>query len=131
MKVRWTSESVRFRITPGELGRLRAGESVSTRLRVPGGSWEATVTPGGGPTALRGAGPGALTLHLAVSDLERLRDPDAEGVYFRPPGGEAPVRYFIEKDFPCAHPRPAEAREDAETFDPPPGFAERHKTIRA
>ena len=35
-------------------------------------------------------------------------------------------RYFIEKDFPCAHPRPAEAMEaPSECFAVPVGFAGR------
>jgi hypothetical protein len=130
MKVRWTSESIRFRITPGELDQLRAGEGIRTLLRVPGGSWQAAIVPAtqGTPTALCGAGPGSFTVSLASPDLDRLCDPTAEGVYFCTPDEETPVRYFIEKDFPCVHPRPVEAPEETETFAPPPGFAERHKT---
>ena len=130
MKVRWTPESIRFRITPGELEQLRAGQGVTSVLRIPGGSWQATITPAipDAPTTLGGAEPGNITLSLSAADLARLSDPVNEGVYFRTPDDEPPVRYFIEKDFPCVHPRPKEAQEETETFAPPHGFAERHRT---
>jgi hypothetical protein len=46
-------------------------------------------------------------------------------VYFQT-ADSAPFRYFIEKDFPCVHPRAAEALEPrTETFPPPPDFEAR------
>jgi hypothetical protein len=40
-----------------------------------------------------------------------------------------PIRYFVEKDFPCVHPRPVDAMgEPSETFAPPPGFGVRKAT---
>jgi hypothetical protein len=137
MKVRWTAGSVRFRITPGELASLAAGEAVSVSLPLPGSAagWRATLRPetDGSPTCLCGDGDGRLVLHLAAADIARLSDPAAEGVYFRGPLGDGEpdgMRFFVEKDFPCAHPRPPEtAEEDASgTFAPPPGFVERHRT---
>jgi hypothetical protein len=36
------------------------------------------------------------------------------------------TRYFVEKDFPCAHPRTGDAMEKpSETFKPPAGFEAR------
>ena len=64
-----------------------------------------------------------MLLALSAADRARLAAPDAEGVYFQSPGG---LRYVIEKDFPCVHPRGAEAREPVtETFQPPPDFERR------
>jgi hypothetical protein len=43
-------------------------------------------------------------------------------VYF----SDSSLRYYIEKDFPCLHPRPAEASESTtETFEAPSDFAQR------
>lgn len=67
-----------------------------------------------------------IAVALAAVDVRRLAQPDLEGVYFRT---EAPedVDWFVEKDFPCAHPRPPGVREElTDSFDAPPRFAERH-----
>jgi hypothetical protein len=93
-----------------------------------GGHWSARIAPGAATTCLTLEG-GHLRLFLADDDRERLAAPDAEGVYFSAEANGAALRYFIEKDFPCAHPRPPAAREpDTETFAPPEGFKERHRT---
>lgn len=124
MKIRWTQGSVRFRISPTELERLERGETVIETLSPPGvGRWSAALGPGAQTSiALDGS---ALRLSLADADRDRLTAPDAEGVYFHT-AGAAPMRYYVEKDFPCAHPRAAEAQEPAgETFAPPDDFEAR------
>jgi hypothetical protein len=130
MKVRWTAESVRFRITPTELGQLERGEPIQTILALPGGGWTATVRPEpNSETHLCGENPGSLTLYLSRVDVACLADPSTEGVYFRSPLAAEPegLRYYIEKDFPCIHPRPIEAEEQTETFAAPLDFAERER----
>jgi hypothetical protein len=130
VKVRWTEGSIRFRITPTELSRLREGEAVMTALSLPGGGgWRAAI--GIGPaTEIHAAGP-AVRLTLSAADFARLSAPDTEGVYFEAAGGGARLRYYVEKDFPCAHPGATEAKEPStETFAAPPGFKERHATLR-
>ena len=112
MKIRWTTESVRFRITPTELEMLRRGEPVRACLPLPGG-WTAGLYPGERDTHLD-ASAGELRLLLCQDDVRRLDAPETEGVYFQRP--ENGLRYYIEKDFPCEHPRPSEALETAETF---------------
>lgn len=124
MKIRWTRGSVRFRITPTELESLQRGEAVEECLSLPGGpAWRATIAPAPSPASRLSGDSGALSLSLAAADLARLGDPSAEGVYF----AEGDLRYFIEKDFPCVHPRPVEVQETTETFAPPAGFADRHR----
>ncbi|MDX1933226.1 MAG: hypothetical protein SFU56_11520 [Capsulimonadales bacterium] len=131
MKVRWTEGSVRFRITPTELEQLRSGAAVRVTLRVPGGKWEATVAPSAsdGASDLSADGEGGLRMTLGRPDLDRLCAPETEGVYFGTSEGEIPLRFFIEKDFPCVHPRPSEAQEESETFAPPSGFKDRHRPV--
>lgn len=59
---------------------------------------------------------GVVTLLLAESDRDRLAAPETEGVYFRRED-DPPLTYYVEKDFPCLHPRPADAQEiPSETF---------------
>lgn len=120
--MRWMRDSLRLRITPSEFEALLRGAACVEAASFPGG-WEATLAPGA-RTALSSPSPGRCVLTLSDDDLARLGAPDAEGVYFAQDG----YRYFVEKDFPCAHPRPAEAPESGETFAAPPGFAERHRT---
>lgn len=124
MKIRWTKNSVRFRITPGELGTLQSGGSIYEELDLPSGSWWVSIEPIEGATSLTTDGNG-LRLSLSNADCLELAVPENEGVYFSS-GGNNPLRYFIEKDFPCIHPRASEAEEaPTETFVPPTGFEER------
>jgi hypothetical protein len=109
MKVRWTENSLRLRVTPSELAALQSARPVAARLEYPGGSWQVVVRPEGEITSLCGSGP-TVCLFLGSRDLGLLSAPDAEGVYFR----EGDFRYY------------AEALEaPTECFDAPVGFAER------
>lgn len=123
MKVRWNRDSVRLRITPTEMAMILRGEQVTEELCFPGGAaWQVAVRAGA-RTALASEANTALVA-LSAEDRERLAAPDAEGVYLQ----ESGLRYYVEKDFPCVHPRTAEALEPAtETFVAPPGFEERKK----
>jgi hypothetical protein len=119
MKIRWTSNSVRFRITPSELACIQRGEVVSETMCIAGApTWCAAIVSTDDATSLWFEA-GTLRLALSKTDSERLLEPDREGVYFQT-GDASPMRYFIEKDFPCAHPRAAGALEpETETFTPP------------
>jgi len=124
MKIRWTRGGVRMRITPTELEALQHGAEAVETLSLPGGNWSATIRPGAPGTSLSLEG-STLCVALSDLDLDQLCAPDAEGVYFQT-DDEPPLRYFIEKDFPCAHPRAADAIEpDTENFEPPPDFIAR------
>jgi len=119
MKVRWTSESLRLRITPSELAALLAGDMVRQSAPFPGG-WVATLAPGPA-TRCHSTAPGRSDIELAPEDLASLADPTSEGVYPTVGG----LRLIVEKDFPCVHPRASAALEHSETFPAPEGFAER------
>lgn len=122
MKVRWSRDSVRLRITPAELATIMRGEGVSEELCFPGGTAWRVAVRAGAQTALASEA-NAARIDLSAEDWERLAAPEAEGVYFQADSG---LRYYIEKDFPCVHARAAETREPAtETFVAPPGFEER------
>jgi hypothetical protein len=122
MKVRWNRSSVRLRLTPSELASLLRGETVTETLELPGGASWSVQLASEAVTCLTSIGNSAR-LHLSPEDRQRLAAPDAEGVYFQIEDG---LRYWVEKDFPCAHPRAAEASEPTtETFDAPDGFEQR------
>ncbi len=125
MKIRWTKESVRCRITPSEFAAIERGAETREVICLPGGAnWRVAIVPVEGTTSL-GFEAGELRICIGEDDRRRLADPEQEGVYFRHEG-EPALRYFIEKDFPCAHPRAADALEpQSETFLPPAGFEER------
>ena len=122
MKVRWTGESLRLRITPGELAALERGEPVSEGLAFPGGgAWSVRLDPTATAAGVAWVG-GAVRVALAPADVRRLAAPDAEGVYPHTPD----MRLLVEKDFPCAHPHTPDAREpETERFVPSEAFLER------
>lgn len=122
MKVRWTEGGLRLRITPTELAALERGEPVGETLAVLGGGWQVTLLPNAVVSAVRGDGGGAVTFALSSADVSRLSDPESEGVYFERDG----FAFYVEKDFPCVHPRASElTAPETETFAPPAGFDER------
>lgn len=122
MKVRWNQNSLRLRITPSELATLKQSETVSETLTFPGDvSWSVQLVVGEVTNLTSESTAACLT--LSPEDLQTLAAPDMEGVYFQTENG---LRFWVEKDFPCAHPRAAEAAEtETETFNAPAGFEER------
>ncbi len=122
MKVRWTADSLRLRITPAELAALERGDAVAEGLTFPGGgAWSVRLEPTAEAAGVAWAG-GAVRVGLAPADVRRLAAPDAEGVYPQTPD----LRLTVEKDFPCAHPHAPDAREpETERFPPSPGFLAR------
>ena len=112
MKIRWNKNSVRLRITPSELAALQRDKNISETLEFGNGYWGATVAVG--DKTHFWLEKMMLQISLSEADLQRLVAPDTEGVYFvtgGPPEAPEPIKYFIEKDFPCAHPRAGEAQE--------------------
>ena len=128
MKIRWTDESLRLRITPSELAALVVGEPLRSTLAIPGGAaWSLLVLPNQPASELR-TSDAAMEVRLTADDIWRLTDGDAEGIYFTTGEGDRAVRYFIEKDFPCAHPHADEAREpETERFAPTDGYLRRKR----
>lgn len=124
MKVRWKHDSLRLRITPNELKNLLGGKEILERFDLSGGPvWEVAIYPNAEETSLQNTG-SAVQLMLSREDQNKLASSEIQGVYFTANRSDcASIRYFIEKDFPCVHPRPADALESpSETFSPPPGF---------
>jgi hypothetical protein len=124
VKVRWKHDSLRLRITPSELEDLLRGKQISERFDLSDGAvWEIAIYPNSEENNLRNVGP---VVHVLISreDQKKLADPETQGIYFTTDrSGRDLIRYFIEKDFPCVHPRAADALESpSETFAPPPGF---------
>jgi len=121
MKVRWTRDSLRLRITPTEMAALGAGASATAAIGFPGGHvWAITLSPGAEETGLNSSEQGVF-LSLSAPDLAALALPEAEGVYFQWDGPQ-PLRYYVEKDYPCVHPRAGESGETpTEAFPAPDG----------
>ena len=123
MKVRWTRESLRLRITPSELAALRRGEAISEGLVFPGagGGWTVRLDPTAAETGVAWV-EGVVRVGVVPADIRRLAEPGAEGIYPHTPE----LRLLVEKDFPCAHPHATEAMEPTtERFAPSPAFLER------
>jgi hypothetical protein len=121
MKVRWSSQSLRLRITPTELRSLLEGESVFECFDVGGKNvWKIALVPTEGQSSLTTES-GSVTLAVSAPDRHRLAAPDREGVYFTTEDSDGgPLHYYVEKDFPCIHPGEAGAIEPpTETFSRP------------
>lgn len=122
MKVRWTEGSVRLRITPSELAALEQGEIITEEIAP--GAWRAELAADSGATRIELDGR-HLRLTLSEPDRLALGEPEREGIYFSQEC-PLPMRFYVEKDFPCVHPRAVDALEPAtETFEAPAGFEER------
>jgi len=124
MKIRWTHDSIRIRITPTELESLTNEDTISEAIRFSdGAAWSVAVVPSNTDTKLA-PDDNCVRVLLSTSDRTNLTVPTTEGIYFTTPDGR--LRCQIEKDFPCAHPRPSDAAELAtETFDAPQSFRDR------
>lgn len=113
MKIRWTAQSVRYRIEPNELEALLQRERVEVQIA---GVWRAVLEQGEETQLVTQAG--SLAIVLSSQDVLLLAQPDQEGVYFQQE--TPPLRYYVEKDYPCVHPRASEAQElPSETFTQP------------
>ena len=124
MKVRFRKGSFRLRISPSDLDALLQGAPASEAVEMPGGSWRVVLVAGAETEIVAHAG--TVTATLSAADVQRLASAENEGVYFRTEI-PAPLDWFVEKDFPCVHPRAPGVRETREeTFAAPPRFAERH-----
>lgn len=118
MKVRWTSESLRLRITPTELDCLLKGESIHQALEFAGKTaWKIVLERASAETRLI-VDLGSVTLGLSETDRQNLAARDREGVYFTTQDAfGSSLRYYVEKDFPCIHPGETDAIESpTETF---------------
>ena len=121
MKVRWTRQSLRLRITPTELRSPLEGKSVSECFDVGGKTvWKIALVPTEAQSGLT-TDSGCVTLAVSAPDRHRLAAPDREGVYFTSEDADGgPLDYYVEKDFPCVHPGEAGAIETpTETFSRP------------
>ena len=104
-------------------GRDVVGFDRREEIRFGSASWSVCVVAGCAHTDYR-IMDGAFIIYLSVNDREELADPEAEGIYFEPTD-QSPVRLSIEKDYPCEHPRGADAKEpQTETFAAPCADAE-------
>jgi len=94
MKIRWTTRGVRVRLDDLEVAALTGGERLEAQLAWPGGGWQLILDP----QALGVSGQGAaLTVGLR-GELEKLGDPQTEGVRL-----SGPLRVDVEKDYLPEH----------------------------
>jgi hypothetical protein len=78
--------------------------------------WQAEVAQGVEKDSSLTYDGATLRMFLSKSDITRLANTDDEGIYFK----KSDFRYYLEKDFPCVHPRAAEAEEpQTPTFSSP------------
>jgi ribonuclease inhibitor len=109
VKIRFTTSSLRVRITPNELEQIKNRESLELTFGIDGG-WKFRLEAGE-QTKLESRDE-VVVLKLSNADAILLAEPTREGVYFE----SYDVRFFVEKDFPCEHPR-SNLEEISPTFE--------------
>jgi ribonuclease inhibitor len=109
VKIRFTTSSLRVRITPNELEQIKNRESLELTFGIAGG-WKFRLEADE-QTKLE-TRDGIVIFELSGADAMLLLEPTREGVYFESDS----VRFFIEKDFPCEHPR-SNLEEITPTFE--------------
>lgn len=124
MKLRVRGDSMRLRLTRGEVERLAAGEAVTDALRFGGGvALETCVVTGdvAAPGArMDVAGGGAtvtVTVTLPADATRRWAASDEEGIEATQPHDAGALRIVVQKDFACLAPRAGD--DDVDTFPHP------------
>ena len=98
MKIRFTNSSLRVRITPNELEQIKNRAPLELAFGIPNG-WK-FVLEAAEQTKLE-TRDGIVAFGLSNADALLLAETTREGVYFEADD----IRFFVEKDFPCEHPR--------------------------
>lgn len=122
MKLRLHNNSIRFRLTQGEVGRLRDGGRLQETVRFgvqPDECLLYALEPAAAESQLRASMKGgAIVVHLPASLVRSWADGAQVGIEAEQPAGpESALRILIEKDFKCLH--PADPLENADTFPNP------------
>ena len=116
MKLRILRDSIRLRLTQGEVARLRAGESiVETTPLGEGVGFEYALMPGKTNAIAASMGDHRLTVTAPANALADWAASDAVGVVC--PMDTSGPSILIEKDFACLSPRDGE--DDVDTYPHP------------
>lgn len=122
MKLRVRGDSIRLRVTRGELDRLGGGGTCVERLQVaPGAAFEYRLRVRGdaGPTAASYAD-GVLEVGLGRAAFAAWAGSDREvGIRASQDNGSDGLSLLVEKDFPCLTDR--EGEDDSDAFAKPAG----------
>jgi hypothetical protein len=115
MKLRIKGNTIRFRLTQGEVARLRAGEALRETTEFAAAQILAyRLEPAAGIGAMQaGFENGVVTVRLPESEVVAWADGDAVGMYGRP----GVLDVAIEKDFQCL--ARAGSTEEADAFPNP------------
>lgn len=127
MKLRIRGDSLRFRLTQGEVSQLLAGNKVSESVHFSGVDEDVltySLDPNGGSAQLTARyATREVCVDLPSAALEQWANSDQVGIESTQPIGEGKhLRIIIEKDFRCLQPRPEEDERD--NFPHPESVAE-------
>lgn len=114
MKLRLKGDSVRIRVTQGELQQLRTQGRVEDRTRFPGGEplvYRLTVDQQLGTADARFER-GALEVRLPAAAARRWCESELVGLFGTQCGDGVELRIAVEKDFACLQPREGENESD-------------------
>ena len=116
MKLRVLRDSIRLRLTQGEVARLGAGESiVETTPLSDGAGFEYALTPADTDTMMATLVDRRLTVTVPGDALAKWAAGDAVGVDCSVDASGPSIR--VEKDFACLSPRDGE--DDVDTYPHP------------
>ncbi len=122
MKLRIRSNSIRVRLTQGEVRQLAETGEVGETLGFPGGGWLVyTVMAGEGTRWVTATfNDGLISIHLPATMVREWAEGEAVSIRGEVPVEEdATLSILVEKDFECLHRNPSKQDEDADTFPHP------------
>ena len=123
MKLRIRGDSLRLRLTRGELASLLGQGAVVESTRFPGGAtlgYQLIVDPDAAVVAARFAA-GVLSVALPRAAAQAWGGSEQVGIEAELPLAGGVLRVLIEKDFPCLAARPHEDDRDAFAREPQAG----------
>jgi hypothetical protein len=122
LKLRLHKQSIRVRLTQGEVDRLGQGESLDYTLQLgqnEGDGWRFLLTPSADIQEYRATYAGAsLQVQIPLAQAQALAQTDLVTVEASLAlGPNPPLKLFLEKDFQCLKPRTGD--DDHDTFQHP------------
>jgi hypothetical protein len=113
MKLRIRGNSLRLRLTQGEVARIAEGGAVDDAIAFPSGRLAYSLAVGDVP-AMQARFDGASIAVLApAAEAKAWATSDAVGMEAEQPVADGTLRILVEKDFACARPREDEDDSDA------------------
>lgn len=108
MKLRFSHDSIRFRLRKPDVQALVGKGRTETSVRIGAGLFRYALELGSSADVTAEMAPGGLVVRLPKEQVLRWADSQEVGLYSHLSGG---TRLLVEKDFACLEPREGDTNE--------------------